>query len=120
MHVSAYEPEHEEGEYAEEDGPFDYFTFPRIPEPIILNTLDIAINILEAVFLPPYEKHGYTGKGLSIPNGKKTIRGAKGKFGVVVMERSAGTRDREVGLRAERILTSIFGFDVDAQHGTQD
>jgi hypothetical protein len=27
VHVPAYEPEHEEGEYAEEDRPLDYFTF---------------------------------------------------------------------------------------------
>ena len=27
MHVPAYEPEHEEGEYTEEDRPLDYFTF---------------------------------------------------------------------------------------------
>jgi hypothetical protein len=27
VHVPAYEPEHEEGEYAEEDRPFDCFTF---------------------------------------------------------------------------------------------
>ena len=27
MYVPAYEPEHEEGEYAEEDRPLDYFTF---------------------------------------------------------------------------------------------
>lgn len=33
------------------------FTDTRIPKPIISNALDISINIFEAVFFPPREKH---------------------------------------------------------------
>ena len=59
-------------------------TDTRIPKPTIFNALDISINIFEAVFFPPCEKHDCN-RSMDFDIKEKKFEKPKSDVGVLVM-----------------------------------